>query len=308
MNMHGDPTTMTLTRPAAPAVTTPAAATPTRWHRVYHGLFGGDLLGLLGLVLLAVLLGIALFGPMLVTHDPLLTTPKVLLPPSSEHWLGTDHFGRDVFSRTMTSLRTDFMVAGLGVSGAILLGAFIGLICGYYGGWFDDLVMRFVDIIQSFPLLLIAMVLILVIGPGVESIILVTMLINIPTYARLIRGEAMRKKTLEYIDAARCSGATESSIIFRHLMPNTLGPIVIQGSLNLAAAVSNVAALSFLGVGIRPPVPDLGVMVAEGTNYLAQGAWWMSVCPGLVLAATIFSLNLMGDWLEGRLDPRRQEM
>lgn len=302
MNMHGDPMTMPLPVPATPARTTPGL-----WYRFYHGLFGGDALGLIGMVLLTVLLGVAAFGPLLVTHDPLLTTPKTLLPPSAEHWLGTDHFGRDVFSRTMTSLRTDFMVAGLGVSGAIVIGSFLGLVCGYYGGWFDDLVMRLVDIIQSFPLLLIAMVLILVIGPGVESIIVVTVLINIPNYARLIRGEAMRKKTLEYIDAARCSGASERSIIFRHLMPNTVGPIIIQGSLNLAAAVGNVAALSFLGVGIRPPVPDLGVMVAEGTNYLVQGAWWMSVCPGLVLAATIFSLNLLGDWLEGRLDPRRRE-
>lgn len=302
MNMHGDPMTMPLPLPplAAPA-------RPGLWYRIYHGVFGGDALGLFGVVLLVVLVSVAIFGPLMVTHDPLLTTPKTLLPPSAEHWLGTDHFGRDVFSRTITSLRTDFIVAALGVSGAIVIGSFIGLLCGYLGGWFDDLVMRFVDIIQSFPLLLVAMVLILVMGPGVESIVIVTVLINIPTYARLIRGEAMRKKRLEYIDAARCSGASEASILFRHLMPNTVGPIVIQGSLNLAAAVGNIAALSFLGVGIRPPVPDLGVMVAEGTNYLVQGAWWMSVCPGVVLAATIFSLNLLGDWLEGRLDPRRRD-
>ncbi|GHA24965.1 ABC transporter permease [Devosia pacifica] len=275
------------------------------WNRFYFGLFGGDFLGLIGMALLAVLVFVAAFGPLLVTHDPLLTTPDTLLPPSAEHWLGTDHFGRDVFSRTVTSLRIDFIVAGAGVSGAILIGSIIGLVCGYIGGWFDDLVMRLVDIIQSFPLLLVAMVLVLVMGPSVESIVVVTVLINIPIYARVIRGETLRKKNLEYIDAARCSGASEMSIVFRHLMPNTLSPIVVHGSLNLAAAVGNVAVLSFLGIGIRPPTPDLGVMVAEGTNYLVQGAWWMSICPGLVLATTIFSLNLMGDWLEGRLDPRR---
>jgi len=291
----------------------PPATLPTRsarrplWRRVYFGVFGGDALGFAGSILLALLLIVAIVGPLLVTHDPLLTTPKTLLAPSAEHWLGTDHFGRDVFSRTITSLRIDFIVAGLGVSGAVLVGSFLGLVCGYVGGWFDELVMRLVDIVQSFPLLLIAMVLILVMGPGVESIIIVTVLINIPTYARVIRGEALSRKTLEYIDAARCSGASEASILFRHLMPNTLSPIIVHASLNLAAAVGNVAALSFLGVGIRPPTPDLGVMVAEGTNYLVQGAWWMSIGPGLVLAATIFSLNLVGDCLEGRLDPRRME-
>ncbi|QDY70709.1 ABC transporter permease (plasmid) [Qingshengfaniella alkalisoli] len=286
-----------------------AGSAPRRsmWTRLYRGVFGGDMLGLIGSVVLAILVLLSIFGPALVTHDPVLTTPDTLQPPSAEHWLGTDHFGRDVFSRTITSLRIDFTVAATGVAGAILIGSFVGLVCGYVGGLADEIFMRFVDIVQSFPLLLVAMVLVLVLGPGVFSIVVVTVLINIPTYARVIRGEALRKKTLEYIDAARCSGASETSILFRHLMPNTLGPIIVHASLNLAAAVGNVAVLSFLGIGIRPPTPDLGVMVAEGTNYLVQGAWWMSVCPGLVLVAAIFSLNLLGDCLEGRLDPSRAE-
>jgi peptide/nickel transport system permease protein len=121
----------------------------------------------------------------------------------------------------------------------------------------------------------------------------------------LIRGETLSKKRLEYIDAARCSGATHASILFRHLVPNTLSPLIVQGSLNLAWAVGNVAALSFLGIGIRPPTPDLGLMVSEGTKYLAQGAWWMSIYPGLILAVTIFSFNLVGDGLQDRFDPRR---
>lgn len=301
MNMQGSLPVTVMSQPA------PRPPQRRLWPRLYYGLFGGDVLGLIGMVLLSILLLAAALGPLLVTHDPILTSSNTLMPPSAEHWLGTDHFGRDVFSRTITSLRIDFIVAGLGVSGAIVLGSVVGLVCGYVGGWLDDLVMRLVDIVQSFPLLLVAMVLVLVMGPGIESIVLVTILINIPTYARVIRGEALRKKALDYIDAARCSGASEISILFGHLMPNTLSPIVVHGSLNLAAAVGNVAVLSFLGIGIRPPTPDLGVMVAEGTNYLVQGAWWMSICPGLVLATTIFSLNLMGDWLEGRLDPRRTE-
>jgi peptide/nickel transport system permease protein len=295
MNMQGE-----TFAPAAPP------NPPTRlWRRIYFRAFGGDPLGVVGVVFLLALLFVAVFGPLLVTYDPILTTSNVLLPPSSLHWMGTDHFGRDVFSRTLTSLRVDFIVAGVGVTGAIIIGSFIGLCCGYLGGWLDDLMMRLIDIIQSFPLILVGMILVLVMGAGVESIVIVTVLINIPLYARIIRGQTLSKKGLEYVDAARCSGATEASILFRHLMPNTLNPIVIHASLNLAAAIGNVAVLSFLGIGIRPPTPDLGVMVAEGTNYLAQGAWWMSICPGLVLAAAIFSLNLLGDALETGLDPRR---
>ena len=287
-----------------PATTESVRRMPSA-RRLYYRIFGGDPLTLLGTVLLACLILLALLGPFLVTHDPIKTSSFVLQPPSAEYWFGTDHFGRDIFSRTISSLQLDFMVAVLGVSGAVLVGVFIGALCGYLGGLFDDIVMRAVDIIQSFPLLLLAMVLVLLLGPSVVSIIIVTVLINIPSYARLIRGETLSKKHLEYIDAARCSGASEFRILFRHLVPNTLNPIIVQGSLNLAWAVGNIAALSFLGIGIRPPTPDLGVMVSEGAKYLSQGSWWMSVFPGLVLALTIFSLNLVGDGLQDRLDPRR---
>jgi peptide/nickel transport system permease protein len=289
-----------------PQLTDRLASGPmTSARKIYYRVFGGDPLTLIGSVMLALLVLLAVAGPFLVTHDPIRTTSAVLQAPSGEHWFGTDHFGRDIFSRTISSLQLDFMVALLGVSGAILIGTVIGALCGYIGGLFDDVVMRAVDIIQSFPLLLLAMVLVLLLGPSVVSIIIVTVLINIPSYARLIRGETLSKKHLEYIDAARCSGVSEARILFRHLVPNTLNPIIVQGSLNLAWAVGNIAALSFLGIGIRPPTPDLGVMVSEGAKYLPQGHWWMSLFPGLVLALTIFSLNLVGDGLQDRLDPRR---
>jgi peptide/nickel transport system permease protein len=276
-----------------------------RWRYYYYKYFVGDPLAMVGAVLLLCLMLIAIFGPLFVRYDPVLTSSDVLLPPSQTYWFGTDHFGRDIYSRTITSLRIDFMVAIVGVTGAMLIGVAIGALCGYLGGAVDDTVMRLVDIIQSFPVLLLAMVLVMVIGPSVRSVVLITVLINIPTYARLIRGETLSKKRLEYIDAARCSGASETRILFRHLAPNTLSPLVVQGSLNLAWAVGNVAALSFLGIGIRPPTPDLGLMVSEGTKYLTQGAWWMSVFPGLILALTIFSFNLVGDGLQDRFDPRR---
>lgn len=271
----------------------------------YVKLFAGDPLTLMGSLMLVILVFTAIFGPFLIRFDPIKTSSEILLPPSDLYWFGTDQFGRDIFSRTVTSLQLDFMIAVIGVSGAVLIGMLIGATCGYIGGRFDDIVMRLIDVIQSFPMLILAMVLVMVMGPGVRSVVVVTVLINIPSYARLIRGETLSKKRLEYIDAARCSGASESRILFRHLVPNTVSPLIVQGSMNLAWAVGNVAALSFLGVGIQPPTPDLGLMVSEGTNYLAQGCWWMSIYPGLVLAITIFCFNLVGDGLQDRFDPRR---
>jgi peptide/nickel transport system permease protein len=266
---------------------------------------GRDPLTATGATVLALLIALALFGSFFATHDPIKTSSAVLQAPSQAHWFGTDQFGRDILSRTISSLRIDFLVALLGVSGAILIGVGVGALCGYLGGLFDDIVMRAIDVIQSFPLLLLAMVLVLFLGPSVMSVIVVTVLINIPSYARLVRAETLSKKHLEYIEAARCSGVREGRILFRHLVPNTLNPVIVQGSLNLGWAVGNVAALSFLGIGIRPPTPDLGVMVADGAKYLAQGHWWMSLFPGLFLALTIFSLNLVGDGLQDRIDPRR---
>ena len=273
---------------------------------IYQKYFLGDILTFLGVLMLFVLIVIALFGPFLVRFDPVKTSSDTLLPPSSNYWFGTDEYGRDIYSRVINSLRLDFMVAATGVSGAVVIGLFLGALSGYIGGRFDDIVMRIVDIIQSFPMLILAMVLVVIIGTGVRSVIIVTILINIPIYARLIRGEALSKKRLEYIDAARCSGCSETRILFRHLVPNIMSILIVQGSLNLAWALGNVAALSFLGVGINPPTPDLGLMVADGTKYLAQGSWWMSVFPGLVLAVAIFSFNLVGDGLQDRFDPRRK--
>ena len=167
------------------------------WRRtpVYYRIFGGDPLTMMGAVVLACLIALPCSAPFLVTHDPIKTSSFVLQPPSAAYWFGTDHFGRDILSRTITSFAVDFMVAALGVSGAVLVGVFIGALCGYLGGLFDDIVMRAVDIIQSFPLLLLAMVLVLFLGPSVVSIIIVTVLINIPSYARLSAARRSARST-----------------------------------------------------------------------------------------------------------------
>jgi peptide/nickel transport system permease protein len=259
----------------------------------------------IGLVLLAAVTLVAIVGPLFVATDPLATSADVVQPPSPNHPFGTDEFGRDILARLIFALRLDLFVALVSVTCALALGVLIGATSGYIGGRFDDIVMRFIDVIQSFPMLILAIGLVAFLGVGIRNIIVVTIIINIPIFARLVRGDILLKKQLEYVDAARFSGCSGSRILVRHLLPNTIGPLLVQGSLNLAWALLNVAALSFLGVGINPPTPDLGLMIADGARFLSQGAWWLSVYPGAALAITIFAFNLIGDGLQDCLDPRR---
>lgn len=258
-----------------------------------------------GLALLSIVVLVAAIGPLFVSADPLVTTPNVLRPPSPGAPFGTDQFGRDILSRLVHALRLDLLVAVVSVTGALVVGVLFGACSGYIGGRFDDVFMRAIDVIQSFPLLIMGIGLVAFLGVGLNNVIVVTIIINIPIFARLVRGDILLKKQLEYVDAARFSGCSHTRILVRHLLPNTLGPLIVQGSLNLAWAILNVAALSFLGIGINPPTPDLGVMIADGARHMAQGAWWMSVYPGIGLAFTIFAFNLIGDGLQDQLDPRR---
>ena len=269
-------------------------------------MFRKDPFVVFGALLLGVVLLTAGLGPLVLSTDPLRTTSSVLMPPSAEHLLGTDPYGRDVLARLVHALRLDLFIAVVSVAGALLIGLTIGSACGYAGGRLDDFAMRAIDVIQSFPMFILAMGLVAFIGVGVKNVILVTIVINIPVFARLVRVDTLTKKHMEYVDAARCSGCSQTRILIRHLMPNTMGPLIVQGSLNLAWAMLNVAGLSFLGIGINPPTPDLGVMVADGAHHISTGAWWMSLFPGLVLALVVFSFNVLGDGLQDRLDPRRR--
>jgi peptide/nickel transport system permease protein len=258
-----------------------------------------------GLALLVVVVVLAFAGPLVLPGDPLATSDATVRPPSAAAPFGTDQFGRDILTRLVYALRLDLAVAAVSVAGALVVGVAIGAVSGYAGGRVDDLVMRAIDVVQSFPMLILGIGLVAFLGVGIANIIVVTIVVNVPIFARLVRGDILLKKQLEFVDAARFSGCSHPRILIRHLLPNTLGPLIVQGSLNLAWAILNVAALSFLGIGINPPTPDLGVMIADGARFLPQGAWWMSVYPGLGLALTIFSFNLIGDGLQDQLDPRR---
>jgi peptide/nickel transport system permease protein len=265
-----------------------------------------DPLAAVGFVLMAALLLLAVFGSVLTPHNPLQPTENLLGPPTFVNPFGTDQFGRDVLSRVMIAFRLDMFIAVTAVAAAAVIGVAIGSVAGYAGRRVDDVFMRVVDVIQSFPMLILAMALVALLGVGIFNVILVTTIVNVAVFARLARGDILAKKQLDYVDAARCSGASAGRILVLHLIPNILGPILVQSTLSLAWAVLNVAALSFLGIGINPPTPELGVMVAEGAKFLANGAWWLSIFPGLALALTVFGFNLVGDVLQDRFDPRRR--
>lgn len=259
-----------------------------------------------GAALLSGLLIVAILGPYVAPYNPLQPSAAIFAPPSAPHLLGTDQFGRDVLSRILFAIRLDLFIAVGSVGAASAVGLAVGAIAGFAGGRFDDVFMRVIDVVQSFPMLILAMALVAVLGVGIVNVMIVTAIVNLAIFARLARSEVLSKRGADYIDAARCSGASPGRLLFVHLIPNIVGPILIQATLSLAWAMLNVAALSFLGIGINPPTPELGIMIAEGAKFLVAGAWWLSVFPGIALAAAVFAFNLLGDALQDCFDPRRR--
>lgn len=262
-------------------------------------------LHLLAYALLALLLIVALFAPLLAPFDPLASNvPMALQPPSSQHWFGTDQLGRDVFSRTVHATRTDLFIAFTAVAIAGTLGITIGVLAGYIGGWLDAIAGRITDVMVAFPLFVVAMALVAAMGNTLGNVILATAIINLPFYIRLARSETRVRRHAGYVEAARLSGSGTARILAVFLLPNIAAPLVVLASVNLGWAVLNAAGLSFLGLGIRPPVPEWGIMVAEGARFIASGEWWIALFPGLALMLSVLSFNLLGDALRDRLDPR----
>jgi len=251
------------------------------------------------------LIFLALFGPSLVPFDPVASNvPKALQPPSSEHWFGTDQLGRDVFSRVVVATRLDLAIAASAVSLSFIVGAIIGSFCGYSGGRLDLWVGRFVDVLMAFPLFVLAMAMVAALGNRVENIIYATAIINLPFYIRFARAEVNVRRNLGWVEAARCSGNSQANVVLRFLLPNVLPAMAVQISLNLGWAILNAAGLSFLGLGVRPPTPEWGIMVAEGARFITTGKWWLVVCPGAALMFAVLCFNLLGDGLRDILDPR----
>lgn len=249
-------------------------------------------------------LALALLAPLVAPYDPLRQNIVARLkPPSAAFWLGTDQFGRDNLSRILYGARTSLLVSGLAVSLALVLGGTLGLMAAYYRGWLDRIVMRMMDILFAFPVLLLAIAIVAILGPGSLSAAFAIAIVYTPIFARLLRGPALVIAASDYVLNARAIGASDARIIGRHILPNLMGVVLVQASLLLSAAILVEASLSFLGLGTQPPTPSLGLMLAEGRNVLLLSPW-SAVFSGLAILFLSFGLNLLGDVLRDTLDPR----
>jgi len=262
---------------------------------------------LLAFLLLAGMIIIAILGPALVPYDPLATlADKALKPPSAAHWFGTDQLGRDVFSRVVSATRLDLLISVSAVVMSFVCGATLGAFAGFWGGWFDKLSGRFLDTIMAFPLFVLAMGIVAAAGNTIQNIVIATAVINLPFYARVARAEVSIRRNAGYVQAARLSGNTDIRILLMKILPNTLPPMMVQLSLNMGWAILNAAGLSFIGLGVRPPTAEWGIMVAEGANFIISGEWWLAFFPGGALMLAVFTFNLLGDGLRDLVDPLRR--
>ena len=256
----------------------------------------------LGAAILILLVGLAVFAPSIASYDPAATNARVgLQSPSRAHLMGTDQLGRDILSRIAHGARLSMVVAVAAVGISMVIGTLLGLVTGYRRGLVDDLVMRLLEIQLAFPGLVLALVFAAVLGPGIRSVIVAVGIAGVPTFARVTRGAVMSVAAEDYVAAARSVGCRTGRILFRHVLPNVAGPIMILGTLYLAFAVLTAATLSFLGVGVRPPLAEWGAMVNEGRNVLVTG-WWVSLFPSLMIVLFVLAVNLVGDVLRDRLD------
>lgn len=224
-------------------------------------------------------------------------------PPSAEHWFGTDYNGRDLFTRVIYGARISLWVGTFSVFGSIIAGTFLGLLAGYYGRWVDSLISRFFDIMLAFPSILLAIAIVSILGPSLSNALLAIAIINIPTYGRLVRSKVLSLKEEEYVMAARAMGMKDSRILLRHILPNSIAPVIVTGTLGIATAIIEAAALGFLGLGAQPPEPEWGKMLADSREYI-QKAPWTVIFPGLSIMLTVLGFNLIGDGLRDALDPR----
>lgn len=262
---------------------------------------------LLAFAMFMVLVVAAVFGPSLVSHNPLTSNAAhALQAPSWNHWFGTDNLGRDVFSRVIVATRLDLAISIAAVALSFVIGSVLGSVAGYWGGWIDAVLNRLFDTIMAFPLFVLAMGIVAALGNTVENIVYATAVINIPFYARLVRAEVNIRRNSGFALAARLSGNSDLRVLALHIFPNALPPMMVQVSLNLGWAILNAAGLSFIGMGVRPPTAEWGIMVAEGANFIVSGEWWLAFFPGFALMFAVFTFNLLGDGLRDIVDPRQR--
>jgi peptide/nickel transport system permease protein len=257
-----------------------------------------------GAVVLLALVAIAIFAPLIAPHDPdAIDASRILAAPNLAHPFGSDALGRDVLSRVIFAYRVSLSVAVGSVVLAFVIGVPLGLLAGYHGGWIDMLIMRPIDMLLALPALLLAVALIAILGPGSLIALLAIAVIYIPILARVVRSSTLVVSSQTYVEGARARGSSSLRILARHVLPNALGPAIVQATVLMGFALQIEAALSFLGLGAQPPTPSLGVMLADGRDVLTR-APWAEIFPGLAIAITVLAFNLLGDGLRRRLDPR----
>ncbi len=261
-------------------------------------------LALIGLWVVLLIIGLAIFAPWIAPHNPIKTNFENLLkPPASTHIMGTDDLGRDILSRIIYGTRTSLLAGVISVGIAVAIGLPLGLLAGFYRGRLDDVLMRLTDAMLSFPFLVLALAMAAVLGAGLDRAMIAIGIVFTPGFVRLSRGQVLSEREQNYVEAARASGAGDGRIIWRHILPNIVSPVLVQASLSTAAAITAEAALSFLGLGTQPPTPSWGSMLNIAQAYLGS-APWMALWPGLAIFITVLSINLTGDGLREALDPR----
>lgn len=272
------------------------------WRRLLANRIG--MIG--GAILLANVL-VAILAPWLATHDPLKTDIiNRVASPSREFLFGTDDYGRDIFSRVLYGTRISLLICISSVVIASVFGIFLGAVAGYFGKWIDDLIMRFMDAIMSFPAILLAIAIMAVLGGNLFNVALALGFVYIPRFARIVRGSVLSLKEKEFVEAALAMGHNDLYIIFRHILPNCMAPLVINATVSLAYAILSEAALSFLGLGAPPPAPSWGNILSDARNFMLD-APWMTIFPGLAITAAVLGFNLIGDTLRDVLDPRLKD-
>lgn len=271
---------------------------------------------IVGLIIVSLLVLGAIFADKIAPNDPTPSPPELSLKLKPGFWspkgvpgmpLGTDGLGRCVFSRMLYGARVSLSSGIIAVGIAMLLGITFGVIAGYYGGWVDSLIMRFVDIMFAFPALLLAIVIVTVIGSGLFKAMVAIGIVYTPQMARIIRSSVLYIKEMEYIEIQKAIGSSHLRVMLKHILPNSIAPVIVYGTLMMATAILDCAALGFLGLGAQPPTPEWGAMLSRSYSYIVSGAWWAATFPGLAILLAVMGLNLLGDGLRDILDPRLKD-
>ena len=257
-----------------------------------------------GIAVVAALALVAAAQNILAPRSPIrIDIVSALRAPDGAHWMGTDQYGRDVYSRVVHGAGISLLVGFIAVGIAASAGTAVGLVAGYYGGRTDGMLMRLIDVMLAFPGILLALAIVSVLGPNLRNLMIAVGISNIPYYARLVRGSVLVAKEQLYVEAARVIGVPIRTILVRHILPNVVAPVIVAGTLGMGGAILAAAALSFIGLGSQPPTPEWGRMLSEGRDYL-RDAWWISTFPGLAIMLTVLGVNMLGDGLRDVLDPR----